>query len=109
MSTFIIFSKIYSLEKYQIAHKIIAKKISKKRVWEAILFTIFLFFAQTYCAIKIVQAIEKPLHREIMKKIIGKLAETQATASFEMLQIQYASTKLYDAWSKFHIKIGIDK
>jgi hypothetical protein len=44
--------------------------------------------AQANCATSIVQAIEKPVQSDIMKNIIGKLADIDATASFDKVQIQ---------------------
>lgn len=80
--------------------------ISIRMVWAALLFTIALFFAPAYCDINMVPAIEKPVHSAMMRKIIGPLIETAATASFPSFPTQYASTNWYALCSKFPIKIG---
>lgn len=79
---------IDSLEKYQITHKNIAKKTSIVSVWEAVLSSFSLFLAQAYWAIRIVQAIENHVQSETIKKIIGKLADMEATASLLIFHIQ---------------------
>ena len=79
---------MFSELKYQIAHKIIEIIISISRVCAEQWLTISLFFCQLYWAIKILQAIEKPVPKAIIKNITGQLTETAATASFEILQTQ---------------------
>lgn len=61
------------------------------KVWAATWLTIFSFFAPAYWAINVDHAIAKPLQSEIIKKVIGKLTETDATASHPSLHTQNAS------------------
>lgn len=99
--------KIYPAEKYQINQIITEIIVTIKIVWAATLFNIFIFLAQKYWEIRVVHAIENQLQSDNIKKVIGKLTDTAATASFHNLQTQNASVNWYALCNKFAIKIGI--
>lgn len=92
---------------YQITHIIIDNTVIINRVCAATWLTILKFFAQTYCAINVVHATANQAQSEIMKKVIGKLTDTEATASHPNLQTQNASVNWYALCSKFVKRIGI--
>lgn len=83
--------KIYHAKIYHIIPRNIDIQNTISIVWAATLSTIFIFFAQKYCDMRVVHAIENQLQTDIIKKVIGKLIETAATASFQSLPTQNAS------------------
>jgi len=88
-------------------HKIKETIITISNVWAATWFTFLWFFAQKYWAINVDHAIANQVHMDIIKNIIGKLTETEATASHQSLHTRNASMSWYALCKRFAKTIGM--
>ena len=91
----------------QIVHKNIETIRTISSVCAATWLTISWFFAPKYWAINVDHATANPVPIDINKNIMGKLTETEATASHQSLHTQKASVSWYALCKRFAKTIGI--